>query len=70
MTTFSPEIKLLLGRVTERKKEGEVLLERLRRPEAEAEGWEEEEAEDSEEEIEVIVERVSMAELAERKLVT
>lgn len=61
MTTFSPEIKLLLARVTERS-DSEITLERLRRPDE----WVDEEEED---EIEVVVETLSPRELGERKLV-
>lgn len=62
MTTFSPEIKLLLARVTERS-DSEITLERLRRPDE----WVDEE--EGEDEIEVVVETLSPGELGERKLV-
>lgn len=65
MATFSPEIKLLLGRVVELRG-GEVVLERLRRP---SEAYEAEYEGEEEDEIEVVVETLSPAELAERKLV-
>lgn len=62
MATFSPQIKLLLARVVEARP-GEAVLERLRRPE----DWAGED--DDDDEIEVVVETLGPAELAERRLV-
>lgn len=72
MATFSPEIRLLLARVAEARP-GAVVLERLRRPadaHDAAAGNDGGEGEDDEIEVEVVVETLSAAELAERRLVT